>query len=156
MSEEHLINRNVGIVLAIVCGILVVLLVQGILWGEEQRDIILLRKSVVWTDNENISEDADSSFRYTINNKWWNMQEGGWAYAGYATVQVLTSTSDKTCIEVEYWYNKVHYYCKTGIGNNGSLAFPVLPADYIYIYIGNEESVGKGIQNQTVTITYCY
>jgi hypothetical protein len=155
MSEEHLINRNVGIVLAIVCGILVVLLVQGILWGEEQRDIILLRKSVVWTDNENISEDAGSSFSYTINNKWWYMQ-GGWAYVGYATVQVLTSTSDKTYVEVSYWYNEVDYHCKKSIGNNGSLAFPVLPAGYIYIYIGNEEPVGKGIQNQTVTITYHY
>jgi hypothetical protein len=155
MGEMHLIDRNVGIVLTIVCGILLAFLVGTFRGGLEKEDVLALNKSVVCTDNESISEGAGRFFGYYVDNSKWNVEKE-WPYAGYATVQVLTSTSDKTYIEVMYWYEEVEYYTKKDVGRSGNLSFPVLPGDTIAIVIGNEEPVGSGIQNQTVTITYHY
>jgi hypothetical protein len=76
-------------------------------------------------------------------------------YAGIATVEV-SSTSNDTYVNVTY--SAVHsgfvYSSQTDIGMNGTVDFPVLPANVINIRIATHDPNIQAIAN--VTIIYVY
>jgi hypothetical protein len=59
------------------------------------------------------------------------------SYVGYVTVQVFTSTTDKTYARVIYSSHGVNYDNQIGVGTGGTTVFPVLPTSSIDIKIGN-------------------
>ena len=150
MSEEHLIRRDIGIVLAIACIILFASLVVTFQWGFEEQSILNLNKSTVWINQWQVSEEAGSNYTYIFSENV--------PYAGYIAVDVLNSTSDKTYVHVDYSNSENWFWNDVDIvGYNETAVFPVgFPVTSVRIAIGNNEAVGAGIQNQTVTITYYY
>ena len=79
-------------------------------------------------------------------------------YAGVAYVQV-SSTRNDTYVNVTYANSKIfvpefRYTTETDVGTSGTVAFPIVPADFINIRIGFREPNATAYAN--VTITYRY
>jgi cell division protein FtsB len=120
-----------------------------------------LQKSVIWVKNQTVSQQADSyaDFYYQVNN-----------VAGYVSVNITSSTTDNTYVEVTYSghiaFTGIHYDNTITVGKGGIADFPfviepVLVFPYltplptiIEIRVGNTNAVGNA--TETVTITYYY
>jgi predicted PurR-regulated permease PerM len=108
------------------------------------NDIITLAKYEVWVDHQTVNQLA-SSYAYWIFSA---------SYAGYLTVTVHTSTTDKTYVQVIWDSYGVHYDHSITVGTSGTAVFPVLPCSNVEIRVGNTNLFSGA--TETVTITYHY
>lgn len=149
-------TRGVAIALGIVCIVLIVVLGVVIVYYEmkinDKDQIINLTKSIVWVNNQTISQPQDTWTNWTFRAN----------YAGYVSVQVYNSTTLNPSAKVVYNYNGINYdQQEQGI----TMAFPIMPSN-IEISVGNGPHVTiydpktrlpiVPIVNETVTITYHY
>ena len=107
------------------------------------NDTINLTKSMVWINNQTVSQPESPAYT-------------GWmfsaSYAGYVSVNVQSSTTTTTYVEVVYSSYGVNYKNKIAVGGQGIAVFPVLPSN-VEVRVGNTETFGA---TETVTITYYY
>jgi hypothetical protein len=118
-----------------------------------------LAKSTVWVNDQTVNQSASSFtlWTYSLNNA---------GYAGYVSVNVQSSTTNNTYVEV-IWsaYGRsaygISYDNRITVGTSGTAVFPILPAQpsvpnypYIQIYVGNTNLFSGA--TETVTITYYY
>jgi len=108
--------------------------------------IVNLGESVVWVNDETVSQPAGS---YTT----WTPAFSA-SYAGYVTVQVFTSTTSNTYVRVIYSSHGVNYDNQIGVGTGGTAVFPILPTSSIDIRVGNSNWLNGA--TETVTVTYYY
>jgi hypothetical protein len=108
------------------------------------NDTVNLAKSIVWVDDQTVSQPANS---YT----YWTCSA---SYAGYVSVWVQTSTTTNTRVRVIYSSHGVDYDGEIGVGSSGTAVFPLLPSSNIEIRVGNHNLVSGA--TETVTITYHY
>jgi Flp pilus assembly protein TadG len=105
--------------------------------------LLNLTKSDVWVTNQTFSQPAGT---YT-----------GWThsatYAGYVKVNVESSTTDSTYIEVIWSAYGVNYDYNLPVGSSGTGVFPVLPSS-VEVRVGNSNALNGA--TETVTITYYY
>lgn len=108
-------------------------------------DTVNLHKYKIWVYDNTISQSASS---YTSWSFWVS-------YAGYVLVNVESSTTNNTYVEVVYSSHYVSYDNKIVVGTNGIAAFPVLPSGTsIEIRVGNTNLLNGA--TETVRITYWY
>jgi hypothetical protein len=164
MNDRKVARRRVFIGLEIACIILIACLVGAAfaLYSLQIKDkdntianltdTVNLTKSMIWVDNQTISQPEDSWTNWTIKAD----------YAGYISVQVYNSTILNPATEVVYSYKGINYdQQEEGLTE----AFPVMPSN-IKISVGNgphitfhNATTGFPIVltvNETVTITYYY
>jgi len=103
-----------------------------------------LTVSTLWVNNQTISQNSGS---YTT----WSESA---SYAGYVSIQVVSSTASITYANVTYSSHGVNYNTQTNVGTNGIAYFPILPSSNIIVAVGNGLSAGNA--TETVTITYYY
>jgi hypothetical protein len=106
-------------------------------------DIIWLKRSRDWITNQTVSQPANSYSR------WRNST----IYAGILHVIVLSSTTDKTYVEVTYRTEGINYDQRIEVGSSGIASFPIIPTN-IEIRVGNSEITNGA--TETVTIEYYY
>jgi hypothetical protein len=164
-KPKKMVSRNVAIALGIVCIILVVGLLGAILQisslnsrVNDLTDIANLDKSEVWVNDTTVTQTASN---YT---SWFYAPR----YAGYVSVNVLSSTTSNTYVRVIYIFNGVNYDNQIGVGVSGTAVFPVSYSHIPYpitpfspvilppieIRVGNTNLVGNA--TETITITYYY
>jgi hypothetical protein len=169
MSDKKVVNRNVVIGIGGLCIVLLVAVV-GVVVGYtsvlDNKDsqmadlknqitfanstidrltaIVNLSNSTIWVNDESINQPAGNftSWSYSIK------------YAGYAVVDVLSSSTSNTYVELSYSWNGVNYDNTVNVGSGGSAWFPVLPANNIGVWVINK-NFSSGA-SETVTITYWY
>ena len=107
------------------------------------NQIIDLQKSTVWISDETISNTPNS---YT----YWTPTA---SYSGYVVVNVQSSTTSNTYVQVLYNSHGVSYDQRISVGSGGSAVFPILPAS-IEIRVGNTNLLNGA--TETVTVTYYY
>ena len=151
MSEKKVVSRTLAIALGIICVILAVGLVGAIAQITSLQNqisdltsIVNLAKSTVWVNNQIVNQPHNS---YTF----WTFSA---SYAGYVSVNVQTSTTDKTYVQVIYSSHGVSYNNQIGVGTGGKVVFPILPSSSIEIRVGNTNWISGA--TETVTITYYY
>jgi hypothetical protein len=120
------------------------------------NSVIQLEKSeYVYTLNEGMPLPMNFSTSPNIGEIELDGETQFGKYAGIATVQV-SSTSNDTYVNVTY--SAVHsgfvYSSQTDIGMNGTIDFPVLPANVVNIRIATHDINIQAIAN--VTIIYVY
>jgi hypothetical protein len=109
----------------------------------EVSDIANLAYSDIWVNNQTVSQPA-SYYSY------WTVSTG---YAGYVSVNVQSSTTTNTFVEVVWSAYGISYDNKITVGASGTAVFPVLPAS-IQVRVGNT-NLANGA-TETVTIIYYY
>jgi hypothetical protein len=119
---------------------------NGILQGQvnDLNSTLNLEKSEVGVNSQTVSQPAD-------NYTFWIPS---CSYAGYLSVQVESSTTDKTYTEVLWNSYGINYDNRISVGTNGTGIFPVLPSRIVEVRVGNTNTVGNA--TETVTITYYY
>jgi hypothetical protein len=169
MSEKKAVNRNVAIGIGALCIVLLVAIIglavyytsvlnnkdsqmadlkNQITFANSTIDrltaIVNLSNSTIWVNDESINQPAGNftSWSYSIK------------YAGYAVVDVLSSSTSNTYVELSYSWNGVNYDNTVNVGSGGSAWFPVLPANNIGVWVINK-NFSSGA-SETVTITYWY
>jgi hypothetical protein len=105
--------------------------------------IINLQQSTVWVNDETVSNPAGASTYWTRTAN----------YAGYVVMNVETSTTTNTYVQVTYSSHGVSYDEKITVGASGTAVFPVLPAT-ITVRVGNTNLLNGA--TETVTVTYYY
>ena len=110
---------------------------------DELNNYLALNASGVMLNNEAVSQAANNYTAYQFDLQ----------YAGYVSVNVQSSTSSTTYVEVLYSAFGINYDENKTVGTSGTAAFPVLPAT-IEIRVGNTES--SGTITGTVTAIYYY
>jgi hypothetical protein len=167
MSEKKVVGRRVFIALEIVCIILLACLVGATSlyqWQINDKDNTITNLQNQLIDLTNIVDmdkyatwASDQTINQTVNsyNSWTEETN----YAGFVAVQVLSSTTDKTYVEVIYSYYiinsnyGINYDQRIAVGSSGVATFPIEPS-YIEIRVGNSNLINGA--NETVTITYYY
>ena len=164
MNEKKVVRRKVLMGLEIVCIILIACLVGAgfALYSLQIRDkdntitnltdTVNLEKSVVWVNNQTISQPEDSWTNWTIKAN----------YAGYISIHFYRSSVLSPAVRVAYSYNGINYN-QTLEGTTE--VFPVMPGN-IEMSVGNGphapmHPLGNELPtvttvNETVTITYYY
>jgi uncharacterized coiled-coil protein SlyX len=107
-------------------------------------NIVNLANSTVWVNDQTISQPHESSTSWTESAN----------YAGYISINVLSSTTNSTYAHVVYSADGVNYDNPISVGTNGTAYFPVLPSSNITVEVGNKNPVNGA--TETVTITYYY
>lgn len=107
------------------------------------KSIVNLQKSESGISDQTVNQPANS---YTS----WKISASN---AGYFVVNVQSSTTTKTYVEVKYSAYGITYDNRVGVGSGGSASFPVLPAN-IEVDVGNTNLLNGA--TETVTITYHY
>jgi type II secretory pathway pseudopilin PulG len=102
-----------------------------------------LTKSDVWVASQTVSQPAGT----------YNFWTHSATYAGYVKVNVESSNTDKTYIEVLWSSYGVNYDYNLSVGVSGTGVFPVLPSS-VEARIGNSNALNGA--TETVTITYYY
>jgi predicted PurR-regulated permease PerM len=159
VNERKMVRRSVAIALGIICIILLVGLLGTIVLisslNSQVNDLTItlnLGKSTVWLNDKTVGQPASS---YTS----WTFSASELSYAGYASVNVQTSTTGNTYAEVIYSSHGVNYDNQISVGTGATAVFPVLPASSIEIRVGNTNGVypwASTPATETVTVTYYY
>ncbi|MGB8781015.1 MAG: hypothetical protein WCD81_10260 [Candidatus Bathyarchaeia archaeon] len=110
-------------------------------------NIVNLADSTIWVDDQTVSEPAGGL------GIAWNDWTYSASYAGYVTIDVLSSTTG-AWTHVVYSAYGVDYNVEINVGTGGTAYFPVLPSSSITVGVGNGNLSGGA--TQTVTITYHY
>jgi hypothetical protein len=112
--------------------------------------IVNLQVSTIWVNSQTVGQDSGG---FGISYYYWTFSA---SYAGYIVVNVHSSTTTSTAIQVIYNAYGVNYNTQfTNIGTSGVRVFPVLPTSNIQIGVGNGNLLPGGA-TETVTITYYY
>jgi cell division protein FtsL len=192
VSEKKVVSRNVAIALAIICIVLAVGLVGAISLYTSQindkdntisslnsqiasddsqiasdhsqisslnsqvsdlNDIVNLANSTVWVNDQTVSQSVSSYTYWTFSAK----------YAGYVSIDVLSSTTTNTYVEVIWSAYGISYDSgQISVGVSGTAVYPILPCSGTTIFSGTAIEVIVGNTNysngatETVTITYYY
>jgi hypothetical protein len=157
MRKKKVVSRNVAIGLGVLCVILLLTLAwitnyhasdnSRIASLQNQVDslnaIVNLQEYTTWANSITVSQTAGAASmgNYTAN------------YAGYVLVNVLSSTTSNTSVQVTYTSHGLDYGNVVSVGSGGSAIFPILPAT-ITIWVDNTNSLDSAIE--TVTILYYY
>ncbi len=114
--------------------------------------VVNLLNTTVWVDSQIISQPSNS---YTnLTSPYGAMYFA--SYAGYVSVNVTSSTTASTYVEVIYTFRSseiVNFDQKIVVGTKGTAVFPILPAQ-IGIRVGNTDMTSGA--TETVTVTYHY
>jgi hypothetical protein len=178
MSEKQVVSRSVASALGIICIILTALVayftvtvisaqnsynnlqdenkqLQTWLAGNitdlqnqvnNLTDILNLRKSTIW---------YNGTLHIVPLLELTSLEENA-PYAGYVSVQVSSSQSNETIVEVVYANQVLRYDNSISLGSSGTAVFPVLPSGMV-IYFAPPEFMGSSFSyTATVTITYYY
>jgi hypothetical protein len=176
LSEKKVVRRSVAVGLGIVC-ILLIAGLGGVMayyisthhhtdsdydslnsQNTNLNNIVNLANSTVWVNDMTVTQTAGDFTSWLFSA----------SYAGYVSVNVQTSTTDTTYVELFYYaYMGIHYDNTITVGTNGTAVFPILPPISsgassisinvprgIEIRVGNTNTVGNATEN--VTITYYY
>lgn len=157
IPSKPTVGRTRVIAIGIICIVLVVGLVgtvayyTSIISGRDNTitdltNTVNLTKYTVWISSQTITQAAGY---YTY---WTNGFSA--SYAGYVSVNVITSTTTNTYVEVIYSSHGVTYDNQIVVGTSGTATFPILPSSSINIRIGNTNSLSSA--TETVTITHYY
>ena len=111
---------------------------------DDLNSIIRLEKSQIWINRETISQPAGQCFGWGFSAN----------YAGYVSVHVHSSTTDKTYVWTRWYAYGILYDEKKTVGTSGTANFPVLPTSQLGIWICNSNLMHGA--TQTVTIVYHY
>jgi predicted PurR-regulated permease PerM len=107
-------------------------------------NMVNLADSTTWVNDQTVSQSVSSYTYWTVSA----------SYAGYVSVDVLSSTTTKTYVEVIWYAYGVSYDNTITVGVSGTAVFPILPCSSIEIRVGNT-NLSNGA-TETVTITYYY
>ena len=107
-------------------------------------DIVNLAKSTVLINHQTVGQPANSY-------SYWEFPI---PYAVYLSVNVESSTSPNTYVQVLYNTYSVVYDETTILGTAGTGVFPVLPTNEVTIRVGNTSQDSD--VTETITITYHY
>jgi len=108
------------------------------------QSIVSLSQTETLVNSQTISQGPNNGTVFTFNIQ----------YAGYITVDVLSSTTSNTWAEIyEYSSNGMSYAIGQFVGYSGTGRFPVLPGT-VKVEIGNSNLFNGA--TETVTITYTY
>jgi hypothetical protein len=121
--------------------------------------ILNLENSTTVYSNTEIQLPANFSTQPNIGEYGLDSSPHFGEYAGIAYVNVTSSSRNDTYVNVTYANAKIfdpefRYTSETDVGTSGTVAFPVLPADFINIRIGVRDTSINAYAN--VTITYRY
>jgi hypothetical protein len=168
MSEKR-VARTIAITLGIICIILFTCLVGTIAayWlmvNEKNKEIyslkveeanlqnnlnglnniVALAKSEQWFTNDTLTimPNSDFTILHPID------------YAGYISVQIESSTSNTTYVQVCYNSHGLNYSNRVTVGIGETVFFPVLPSQDLEIIFGRTNSEEQA--NTTVTVVYHY
>ena len=111
----------------------------------EATDIAKLKTEYVWvTSGTSVTQQPNQYTEWQFTTQ----------YAGYVTIYVLDSTSDKTYVQVIYESSGVVFNSgKVDVTSRGIESFPVLPGNII-IRIGNNEPANAASETLAVTLHY--
>lgn len=109
----------------------------------ELSDIIGFACSRDWITNQTVSQPANSY------SSWRNVT----SYAGILHVSVLSSTTDKTYVEVIYKTQGIDYDQRIEVGSSGLASFPIMPT-WIEVRVGNSDIINGA--TETVSIVFSY
>jgi len=109
------------------------------------QSIARLSQTETFVNSQEINQPAGYYTYYTFNI----------SYAGYITVDVSSSTTSNTWVEiVGYSSNGISYSSgQIAVGYSGTVSYPVLPGT-VQVEIGNSNYINGA--TETVTITYTY
>jgi len=102
-----------------------------------------LAKSETWVTSQTVSQPAGS----------YNFWTHSTTYAGYVTVNVESSTTDKTYIEVLWSAHGINYDNRISVGVSGTGVFPVLPSS-VEVRVGNSNFMNGATETVTITCHY--
>jgi predicted PurR-regulated permease PerM len=166
-SEEKVVRRTTAILLAFLCIVLAVALAMvGVRYANtnsdykslsvqnsylqakvnDLTDTVNLAKSTVWASSQAVSQTAGSYTSWTFAA----------SYAGYALVDVASSTTSNTYVEVIQSLHGSYptvYDDSITVGTGGIAVLPILPGS-VEVKIGNTNVLDGA--SETVTITYYY
>jgi hypothetical protein len=121
-------------------------------------DTVNLAKSTIWVNDQTVSQSASSYTVWVGPTLWFSpailVPAFSTSYAGYVSVDVLSSNTTNTYVEVIWSAYGVSYDNTITVGTSGTAVFPVLPCSNIEIRIGNTNLINGA--TETVTITYYY
>jgi hypothetical protein len=110
------------------------------------NDIVNLKKSMGWVNNQTISNIAGNVARWTPSTSV--------SYAGYVMIQVNSLTgNNNTFVEMIYSSKDFHSDIRQPIGANGTVVFPILPTADLVVLIG---TLDGSAASETVTMVYYY
>jgi hypothetical protein len=109
------------------------------------NSMLNLEKSTIWVSHQTVSQPRAEY------SSWTNTT----SYAGYISVNVESSTTEKTWVWVIYSSHGVSYSELVDAGSGGIFRFPVLPSS-IEIRVGNSNTWPADGATETVTITYYF
>lgn len=107
-------------------------------------DIVNLNASEVWVDHQTVNQPANSYSSWIFSAR----------YAGYVCVEIHSSTTESTFVEVIYTSHGANFNQRVVVGATGAAFFPILPYPFIQVHVGNTDMLNGA--TQTVTITYYY
>jgi hypothetical protein len=106
--------------------------------------VVNLENTTTLVNDQTVSEPAGSTYDFNFNIQ----------YAGYIEVEVSSSTTSNTYVEVYGVYNDWPYSSGwISVGSGGTVYFPVVPGT-VTVYIGNTNSFSGA--TQTVSVVYYY
>jgi hypothetical protein len=108
------------------------------------NEISNLTVSTVWVNNQTVTQTAGTATSWSESA----------SFAGYAVIQVFSSTTPNTYANVTYSSHGVNYNNQINVGTHGTASFPILPSTNISVAVGN--SLASGTATENVTITYFY
>jgi hypothetical protein len=114
------------------------------------NDTLNLGKSTVWVYNQTVSQPA--GYLDVIWTTWTPSAN----YAGFVSIDVLSSTTSSTYVRVFYsaYGANMGHIMPEHIFWSGTAVFPILPSPNILVQVGNGNLVDGA--TETVTITYYY
>jgi hypothetical protein len=169
MSEKRVVRRSIAVTLGIICIISLASLLgtTAAYWSmmnEKDKeisslrnekanmqnnltglnDIVALAKSEQWFTNDTLTimPNSDFTILHPIN------------YAGYISVQIESSTTNRTYVQAYYNSHELNYSNRVTVGLGETVFFPVLPSQDLEIIFGRTHSEEQA--NITVTVVYHY
>jgi hypothetical protein len=116
--------------------------------GQAMSALAALKVNGTWVNDQIVSQSASSYTNFTRYDGAGYYTD----YSGYISVNVWTSTTNNTYVEVIWSAYGVNYDNRITVGTGGTAVFPVLPAKTIEIRVGNTNLINGA--TETVTITY--
>ena len=86
----------------------------------------------------------------SCNDTTWT---GRTPYAGFVTIDVLSSTLPSASVSTSWSYHGINYNTEVSVGSAGSVSFPVLPASSVVTGVCNTDVIGTAVMKVTVTYT---
>ncbi len=114
---------------------------------KELYNVLYLNASSLLISSQGFTLDANSTIII------WDQTETPLIYAGVVTVQVSSSTSSTTFVELSYNSFGVAYDTLIKVGNSGTASFPILPGA-VTISLGNTDTNGTVTGNVAATYVY--